>query len=123
MVVRTDHSPLRHLPNQNSVNTRVWKWLAIMQGYNLDIQHIPGKVNPADHLSRQSLNQAIEQKGKVNAENDKFVQRMRIPEDATDDDIQKILTETISKISVQVQYQAQFDQDRLVSKIRQRQRQ
>ena len=52
VVVRTDHSPLRHLPNQNSVNTRVWKWLAIMQGYNLDIQHIPGKVNPADHLSR-----------------------------------------------------------------------
>ena len=52
VVVRTDHSTLRHLPSQASVNARVWKWLAIMQGYDLDIQHIPGKVNPADHLSR-----------------------------------------------------------------------
>ena len=51
VVVRTNHSTLRHLPSQAAVNTRVWKWLAIMQGYALDIQHKPGKVNPADHLS------------------------------------------------------------------------
>ena len=52
VVVRTDHSTLRHLPSQAAVNMRVWKCLAIMQGYDLDIQHIPSKVNPADHLSR-----------------------------------------------------------------------
>ena len=44
IIVRTGHSPLRYLPNQNSVNTRIWKWLSIMQVYHLEIQHIPGKV-------------------------------------------------------------------------------
>ena len=50
IVVRTDHSALRHLTSQAAVNTRVWKCLVIMQGYDLDIQHILGKVNPTDHL-------------------------------------------------------------------------
>ena len=52
IIVTTDHSPLRHLPNPNSVNNRIWKWLSIMQGYQSKIQHIPRKVNPADHLLR-----------------------------------------------------------------------
>ena len=69
VVVRTDHSTLSHLPSQASVNTRVWKWLAIMQGYDLDIQHIPGKVNPANHLSRPLLKEAAERNGLVTKEN------------------------------------------------------
>ena len=48
VIIQTDHAPLRHLPNQASVNTRIWKWVNIMQGYNLEIRHIPGKRNPAD---------------------------------------------------------------------------
>ena len=32
IVIQTDHAPLRHLSNQASVNTRIWKWINIMQG-------------------------------------------------------------------------------------------
>ena len=70
------------------MNTRVWKWLAIMQVYDLDIQHIIGKVNPADHLSGQLLKDAAERKGFVTEENQKFVEQLRIPRDATDVEIQ-----------------------------------
>ena len=48
IVIQTDHAPLCHLPNQESVNRRVWKWLSILQGYDLEIRHIPGKKNPAE---------------------------------------------------------------------------
>ena len=52
IVIQTDHAPLRHLPNQTSVNSRVWHWLAVLQRYDVDIQHIPRKKNPANSLSR-----------------------------------------------------------------------
>ena len=52
-IVQTDHSSLRHLPNQPSVNRRIWKWISILQGYDMEVRHIPGKVNPADTLTRQ----------------------------------------------------------------------
>ena len=32
IIIRTDHAPLRHLPNQTSVNSRVWRWISILQG-------------------------------------------------------------------------------------------
>ena len=38
VIIQTDHAPLRHLPNQASVNSRVWKWISILQGYNLEIR-------------------------------------------------------------------------------------
>ena len=59
VVIQTDHAPLRHLPNQASVNSRIWKWINILQGYNLEIRHIPGKRNPADTLSRQDKKDAL----------------------------------------------------------------
>ena len=49
--VRTDHSSLRYLPNQPSVNHRIWKWIAILQTYDCTIAHIPGVHNPADALT------------------------------------------------------------------------
>ena len=52
-IVQTDHSSLRHLPNQPSVNRRIWKWVSILQGYDIEIRHIPGKTNPADALTRK----------------------------------------------------------------------
>ena len=91
VVVRTDHAPLRYLPDQTAVNKRVWKWVSIMQGYDLEIVHIPGKVNPADHLSRQLLSDATERKGLVNKEQKNFVRNLRVPADATDGDIQNAL--------------------------------
>ena len=50
-IVQTDHSSLHHLPNQPSVNRRIWKWVSILQGYDMEIRHIPGRVNPADTLT------------------------------------------------------------------------
>ena len=51
VIIQTDHAPLRHLPNQASVNALIWKWINVMQGYNLEIRHIPGKRNPTNTLS------------------------------------------------------------------------
>ena len=65
IVIQTDHAPLRHLPNQTSVNSRVWRWLAVLQGYDVDIRHIPGKKNPADSLSRQLVSDALVRKSSV----------------------------------------------------------
>ena len=52
-MVQTDHSSLRHLPNQPSVNRRIWKWVSILQGYDIEVRYIPGKVSLADALTRQ----------------------------------------------------------------------
>ena len=68
-----------------------------MQGYHLEIQHIPGKVNPADHLSRQSILSANLIENQVQGEHNKLVERMRIPADASDQQIQSILTEVVHK--------------------------
>ena len=65
VVIQTDHAPLRFLPNQTSVNTRVWKWIDVMQGYDLDIRHTPGKKNPVDSLSRQLRKDALGGKSQV----------------------------------------------------------
>ena len=97
IIVRTDHSPLRYLPNQNSVNTRIWKWLSIMQGYHLEIQHIPGKVNPVDYLSSQSISNANFVKDQVWEEDNGLVEQMRVPADASDQQIQKILAEVVQR--------------------------
>ena len=51
VVIQIDHAPLRHLPNQASVNSHIWKWINTLQGYNLEIHHIPCKRNPTDTLS------------------------------------------------------------------------
>ena len=97
VIVQTDHSPLRYLPSQAAVNTRVWKWLSIMQGYDLDIRHIPGKINPADHLSRQLLKDAAQRKGLVTEENRRYVEQLRIPRDATDIEIQDALSRLFAR--------------------------
>ena len=36
-IVQTDHSSLKHLPNQPSVSRRIWKWVSILQGYDVEI--------------------------------------------------------------------------------------
>ena len=92
VVIQTDHAPLRHLPNQASVNARVWKWINIMQGYNLEIRHIPGKRNPADTLSRQDKKDALGRKTAVNDTNADLVNELRIPSNADDEVIQEALT-------------------------------
>ena len=91
VVIQTDHAPLRHLPNQASVNARIWKWINIMQGYNLEIRHIPGKRNPADTLSRQDKKDALGRKTAVHDANADLVKELRVPSDADDSAIQEAL--------------------------------
>ena len=45
--------------------------------------HIPRKVNPADHLSRQSILSANFIKDQVRAENNKLAEQMTVPTDAS----------------------------------------
>ena len=80
-----------HLPNQASVNSRIRRWISILQGYNVEIRHIPGKKNPTDSLSRQLVSDALVRKGSVRDANEEYVMRLRVSADATDEDIQTTL--------------------------------
>ena len=50
----------------------------MLQGYNVDIRHIPGKKNPADSLSRQLITDALVRKSSVTDANAQHVQRLRV---------------------------------------------
>ena len=67
-----------------------------MQGYNLEIRHIPGKRNPADSLSRQDRKDALGRKSVVVNANAELVQQIRIPENASDQEIQDILKQVFN---------------------------
>ena len=62
-----------------------------MQGYNLEIHHIPGKRNPADTLSRQDKKDALGRKTVVHGTNADLVKELRVPSDADDTAIQEAL--------------------------------
>ena len=62
-----------------------------MQGYNLEIRHIPGKRNPADTLSRQDKNDALGRKTAVHDANADLVKVLHVPSDADDVAIQEAL--------------------------------
>ena len=64
------HAPVRHLSNQTAMNNRGWRWLAILQGYNLEIRHIHGKKNPTDSLSYQLVADTLVRKRSVKDAND-----------------------------------------------------
>ena len=87
-IVQTDHSSLRHLPNQPSVNRRIWKWVSILQGYDLEIRHIPGKINPADALTRQVKGRDDAYAGEVKKQDEDWMQHVRVSNTATDEEIQ-----------------------------------
>ena len=97
IIIQTDHAPLRHLPNQTSVNSRVWRWISILQGYNVEIRHIPGKKNPADSLSRQLVSDALVRKGSVKDANEEYVMWLRVAANATDEEIQSALYQLFSQ--------------------------
>ena len=108
VIIQTDHAPLRHLPNQASVNSRVWKWISILQGYNLEIRHIPGKRNPADTLSRQDKKDALGRKTAVHDANADLIKELRVPSDADDNAIQDALRKLFNA-QVQEQIKAQTE--------------
>ena len=96
-IVQTDHSSLKHLPNQPSVSRRNWKWVSILQGYDVEIRHIPGKVNPADALTRQIQADDAEYAGRVRQEDQDWMTHVRVPSEATDAEIQRRLNQLYSK--------------------------
>ena len=64
--------------------------------YDIEIQHIPGRKNPADALTRrhaqtdQQLNEAVK------AEDSELVKLLQVPQEATDQDIQDALDQIFS---------------------------
>ena len=53
ITVFTDHNPLTFLSKMKNKNQRLTRWSLLLQEYNLDIHHVPGKENlVADALSR-----------------------------------------------------------------------
>ena len=53
ITVFTDHNPLTFLNKMKNKNQRLTRWSLLLQEYNLDIHHVPGKDNlVADTLSR-----------------------------------------------------------------------
>ena len=109
LVIQTDHAPLRHLPNQASVNARIWKWINVMQGYNLEIRHIPGKRNPTNTLSRQDKKDALGRKTVVHDANADLVRELRVPSDADDSAIQEALMKLFNaQVQEQVRDQINF---------------
>ena len=75
-----------------------------MQGYNLEIRHIPGKRNPADTLSRQDKKDTLGRKTAVHDANADLVRELRVPSDADDSAIQEAL---MRLFSAQVQKQSE----------------
>ena len=57
----------------------------------MNIRHMPGKKNPANSLSRQLITDALVRKSSVTDANAKYVQRLRVPEGATNEQIQDAL--------------------------------
>ena len=57
----------------------------------MDIRHIRGKKNPTDSLSRQFVTDALVPKSSVADANAEYVQRLRVPENATNEQIQDAL--------------------------------
>lgn len=51
--VFTDNVSVKYLQNIKDCQGRLGRWSLLLQGYNFEIVHKPGKQNPADFLSRQ----------------------------------------------------------------------
>ena len=51
--------------------------MQVLQGYDCDIGHIPGKSNPADFLSRRSVKE-LKSMVDVRAQEESMVQRLRL---------------------------------------------
>ena len=81
-----------------------------MQGYNLEIRHIPGKRNPADMLSRQDKKDALGRKTVVHDANAELVRELHVPSDANDSAIQEALMRLFNA-QVQEQFRDQSESD------------
>ena len=69
----------------------------ILQGYDLELRHIPGKTNPADSLSRQLRQDALGRKCQICKEHKESIEALRVPKDAKDEDIQNALIQLFDR--------------------------
>ena len=67
-----------------------------MQGYNLEIRHIPSKRNLVDSLSRQDRKDALGRNSAMVGANAELVQQIKIPKNASDQEIQHILKQVFN---------------------------
>ena len=85
------------------MSRRVWKWVSILQGYDAEIRHIPGKVNPADALTRQLHGEDVKYAGQVKKEDQDWLQSVQVSQTVTDEQIQKRLNDLYKSQDVQDQ--------------------
>lgn len=71
--IETDHAALTTIMNNRYANNRIHRWLLLLQEYDFEIRHIPGKSNMIDALTRED--------GKLERENRKFRVGMNIIKD------------------------------------------
>ena len=90
-IVQSDHSSLRHLPNQASTNRRIWKWISVIQSYDCAIEHIPGKTNPADGLSRRHWDTERGAADLSKAQDKDLLELLRVSKNASDEEIKEAL--------------------------------
>ena len=105
-VVQTDHSSLKHLPNQAAIHRRIWKWMSILQSYDIEIRHIPGTRNPADPLSRQHQQEDQRLNAAAKEEEARLVDQLQLSPDATDDQIQAALDSAFQRFQSSAQSSA-----------------
>ena len=76
-----------------------------MQGYDIEIRHIPGKINPVGDLTRQIKGEDIEYAGQVKKQDQDWVETIRVSSSATDEDIQMKLRQLYSKTELREKYE------------------
>ena len=93
-----------------------------MQGYDLDIRHIPGKKNTADSLSRKLRDHALGRKSQVCKEHEQWNDELRVPAGASEEQIQEALSKLFQQsqefTDSVVRDQRAQDQIRLEQRIR-----
>ena len=88
----------------------------ILQGYDLEVRHIPGKKNPADSLCRQHFEDACAERREVKDEEEDMVRVLRVKPHATNEEIQDAFSKIFSCTDTDSQPSSSSDQFKSKSK-------
>ncbi|XP_038060081.1 uncharacterized protein K02A2.6-like [Patiria miniata] len=88
----TDHKPLVTLFNSpnNQAPARIERWILKLQEYNYTVEYQPGKLNPADYMSRhpQPHTRAPSREQKIAEEHLNFIAENAVPKTVTLEELQ-----------------------------------